>query len=238
MNLLCLPIVLWHLSASLTFADSAELRGTIAAESQAFWASATFWVTVASLLASVAALIGLFFSLRLTRQTLAVTRELGHRQTRAYVEAAGLELSIDKGDLVVICRNSGETPAPFFAVGVEARRVPKSEMYRLLCVKLRVDPSKSWTALGKGSDWRAKVTPPTGSQAVREFGEGSFNPEERLLITGIIIYKDIFGHYFRTEFAFFTHNEADKNFMRPNGQFPAYVEVSNLEASKILGMST
>lgn len=229
-------IILWFSSACTAFADSNDVRSAIAAESQAFWAAATFWLTGVSLLASIAALIGLFISLRLTRQTLAVTRDLGHRQTRAYVEAVGLELSVDEGDVVVICRNSGETPSPFFAVGVEARRIPKNSMSHVLTLETSVDPSKSWTALGKDSDWRAKVTPRIGSQEVREFRQGTFNQQEQLLITGIIIYKDIFGHYFLTEFAFFSHNGLEKQFMRPNGQFPAYAPLSDLDASRRLGI--
>ncbi|MCJ9668521.1 MULTISPECIES: hypothetical protein [unclassified Neorhizobium] len=235
MTKLRLAGVSWVMTSVPALADTPDIRSAIAAESQAFWAGASFLITMISLVVSCLALWALFVSLKQTRTALEDTKNLGQRQARAYVEANDLQLSYDQGDLVVICKNSGETPSPFFAVGVEARKVHKSNMYHVLSEIPQATPRKSWAALGKGAEWPAKVTPDTGSQSVREFGENAFNDDERLLVTGTIIYQDIFDRFFRTEFAFFTYNKIRDEFFRPNGHFTSYVELPKSQVDILLG---
>ncbi|WP_164897099.1 hypothetical protein [Sinorhizobium meliloti] len=86
-------------------------------------------------------------------------------------------------------------------------RLHRSAYAMVASKKPDVIPRKSWAALAKGGEWRAKVTPEPDRQAVSEFNGDRYGADERLLVTGVVIYQDIFDRYFRTEFAFFSHND-------------------------------
>lgn len=181
------------------------------------------------------ALYFLFRSLQQTQEAPDITKDLGHRQTRAYVEAATLTFSMDDdGDLVVRCQNSGETPSPMVAVGVEATRVSAGNIGHVLKTNRPPSPPrKTWTAVGARGTLRAKVTPLTGHSAVAEFRTGAFDTNERLLVVGTIIYQDIFNQFFKTEFAFFSASPKD-GFLRPNGLSAAYRPIPLQEVESVL----
>jgi hypothetical protein len=216
-------------------ADEYAMRSAAAAEWQSYWAAWAVGASATSLIVSGVALYFLFRSLQQTQEALDVTKDLGHRQTRAYVEATTVTFSMDDdGDLVVRCQNSGETPSPMVAVGVEAVRLPSGNIAHLLKANRPPSPPrKTWTAIGARGTLRAKVTPLKGHSAVAEFRAGGFGLNERLLVVGTIIYQDIFSQYFRTEFAFFSTSPKD-GFLRPNGLLAAYEPVSQQEVESLL----
>lgn len=236
MRLMIIALLSWLAEATgAGAADEYAMRSAVAAEWQSYWAAWAVGASVTSLIVSGIALYFLFRSLQQTQEAVDVTRDLGHRQTRAYVEAATLTFSMDDdGDLVVRCQNSGETPSPMVAIGVEAVRVSAGRIGHLLKANRPPSPPrKTWTAIGAHGTLRAKVTPLTGHSAVAEFRAGTFGLNERLLVVGTIIYQDIFNRFFRTEFAFFSVSPKD-GFLRPNGLLAAYQPMSLQEVESLL----
>ncbi|GAC1046326.1 hypothetical protein [Rhizobium sp. No.120] len=237
MKLVIIAIATWLIAmVGEGWADDYTARSVSASEAQAHWAHVSVWVSAASVVLSSIALLGLAGSLLQTRNTLRETRDLGRRQARAYVEASDIDFSVDdKGDLVVVCHNSGETPSPMVAVGVEAVRVSMQEMYHVLRNNRPPSPPrKTWTSVGAGKPLFAKVTPLRGSSYIEEFQDQQFGLNDRLLVVGTIIYQDIFDEYFTTEFAFFSHSQL-KGFLRPNGMMAAYKSISKEEVERAFG---
>lgn len=228
----------WLLAmVSIAMADSQyDEMSAFAAAAQAHWAQLSFWTTCISLLVSIAALIGLFTSLRQTRLALEQARDLGHAQGRAYVEASDVQFSEDLGCILVSCKNSGQTPSPYIAIGLEAVFTDTMNMDHVLVARTEIAPEKSWHALGAAGGFTAKLTPRTGYSSVQDWLRGVQMKDARLLIYGTIIYSDVFKQYFKTEFAFFTHAGAGRSFLRPHRDLPAYKPLTSDEYNRWLGM--
>lgn len=237
MELMIIAVLDW-LSAVTGAGATDELsnRTLLAAEAQARWAYVSAVVSACSLLISFGALIGLFRSLDQTRRTLKVTRELGETQARAYVEASDVQFSEDIGCILVSCKNSGQTPSRYIAIGLEAVLTDKINMDRALIARSETPPQKSWAALGAGGTFTAKLTPRTGHNSVQNWLRASQIKDARLLIYGTIIYSDVFEQYFKTEFAFFTHQSAGRGFLRPHRDLPAYRPLTSDEYNRWLAM--
>ncbi|MGM4980931.1 hypothetical protein [Rhizobium sp. 11_C7_N12_5] len=217
-------------------ADEYGMRSAAAAEWQATWAFLAMIVSLGSLGVSGVALYFLFKSLQQTRSALDVTQSLGQAQARAYIEASDVQFSDDTGCILVTCKNSGQTPSPFVAIGLEAVSTTKVNMDHALKGRAETPLEKSWAALGAGGEFTAKLTPRTGQSSVQDWFRMPAIKDQRMLVYGMIIYSDVFNQYFKTEFAFFTHRgvKSDK-FLRPHGFHLAYKELTSEEYNRWLG---
>lgn len=224
-------------AVSIAIADDQFTEmSAFAAVEQAHWAKLSVWLTCVSLVISIAALVCLYFSLLQTRQAVTDTRTLGEAQMRAYVEAVKLEYSKDKGDIVVECQNSGQTPSLLVGVGLEAIRVHETRMYNVLVNRPETPPRKTWPAIAAGRSLFAKLTPDTGSSAVEQLINGLFSENERLLIVGTILYRDVFDIPFQSDFAFFVDPSDVRTFLRPNGKRSAFQKLTPTEFVRALGV--
>lgn len=217
----------------------------MAAEKEAHSAALAICVSIASLILSLGTLVALLFSLRQTNAALDVTRatawateELAKTQSRAYVQVVNISVARD-GGLIVKCQNAGETPSPFFAIGASAMRVPDGQIQHVLKHDIGPLEMKSWVALGAHEPWPAKIDLTQGRADYQAFKNRTLGVRENLLIRGRVIYQDIFGSYFLTEFAFFSDNEAKRyEFLRPFGALAAYKPISREEADALLGQES
>jgi hypothetical protein len=226
------------------FEDILMVRSVLAAQSQAASSAAAIWVGIASLVVSLGALVGLGFSLHQTNKSLAASRaaartteELAKIQSRAYVQVNMLSIAKD-GDLLVSCQNAGETPSPFFAVGATAVRAKDGEIQHTLKLDMGSLDMKSWVALGVREAWPAKIKLSGGISDYDAFKNGTLGVGENLLVRGRVVYQDIFGTFFMTEFAFYANNETSgRKFLQPFGVLAAYKLLTQAEANGFLGQN-
>lgn len=205
----------------------------LAAQQQmALWAKWTFWLTISSVALSAVALVGLWKSLQQTREAITDNRRLGEAQTRAYVHAASARHAwTDTGyGLLINVLNVGQTPASHFEVCGQLRKVKHGDIEKSLDQFVQL-PMKGWTTLGPGqapTDVRLDIS--DYLDIVAEFG----TPQEGyvLLVDGSIRYRDMYGHWFETRYAFWSHTvetgqiNGRNKLRRPTSRLRAYEAVA------------
>lgn len=180
-----------------------EWADLLAQQEMAKWARYMFWATAASVLLSLGALIGLFFSLRQTSLALCENKQLGQAQARAYVHVSSARHSwTDEGyGLLLNIENVGETPAKSFEVG---GILLKAEVGNVSAqIFPRTYKMKRWAALGGKSKLSVRLDTKAFNALVIEFGR----PVDGhvLLVTGTVRYADIFDSWHETDFSFYSY---------------------------------
>ncbi|MGV2102911.1 hypothetical protein [Rhizobium sp. 21-4511-3d] len=184
-------------------------------------------------------LLALWWSLRQAERALSqsrdaekATRERDQASIRAYVHVDKVTLG-SGGRPILHCKNTGATPAKFFAVGADIKRVPYGEISR--SAVLGNYEMKAWPALGGSSELTVNVQPTRGEELLEEFVlRGGFAPRECLVIVGRVVYADIFDSKFETGFVFYTRSgQQSGSFSRPVNGLPAFRELSAAEWSAI-----
>ncbi len=195
------------------------------------WAKWMFWATIYSIALSGGALFGLWRSIGLTREAISDNRRLGEAQSRAYVHAASAHhANTDKGyGLLINLINVGETPAAIFEIGARIRKVQHGNIENSLAERPAFQ-MKSWTALGPG-------LPPLDVRLDIEKAVDIINEFSRpidgyvFLVDGTISYRDVYGQWFETDFAFWSYTTqtgkvtGNNKLRRPTSRIRAYQAV-------------
>lgn len=209
------------------FRDVTDLNAQI---EMAYWAKNMYYATLISIAVGVAGFGGLVLSLLQTGRaindnhvTSADARELGKAQARAYLHVTGIVCT--DGAVLAKVSNTGETPSPVYFVGCEAKRIPLGQISSSL--KLGDYRMKSWQALPAKTELPARVEVTNGAELLHQnlhhtVGIYEWGEADRLVITGTVIYEDIFGEMFQTAFAFYAPNSMGK-FLKPTHMLPAYM---------------
>lgn len=208
-----------------------EVQDLEAQKEMVTWAFSSFLVSLGSLAMSGAALYGLFSSLAQTRTAIKDNRELGEVQARAYVHATEVKIG-QTAKPIVVCHNTGQTPAKFFAIGAELKKVPEGSV--TANAHLSSYEMKAWPALAGGQTLSVNVDPTDGKNLVYKLVNDQFASKETLLLVGRIIYCDVFDQYFETGFAFYTTPDRKLKFSRPVNSLPAFHKISAAEAKALL----
>lgn len=217
--------------------DAREEADLVAQQEVALW---TYWMLVATVCScgvSMAALVGLLRSLRQTGRAIKDNREIGEAHGRAYVHPVSLTFGEDRTSLIVKCKNLGATPAATFAVGLEIKLVKFGEISENAVT--RDYEMKTWSGLGTGEEEAktCRCAPTNGSEYLAMYYLGQIPDQHCLLVCGKIIYSDVFRRYHETGFAYFAWRGNSFRWQRPVNSIPAYVPLSDGEASAKLSFS-
>lgn len=116
----------------------------------AFWAKWMFWASIGGIGVSAVAILAAFQSLRASRVALrdgrdaaAAAQRLGEMQIQAYVYAKSAAFG-QNDNVVVTCRNVGNTPATNFAVNATAQIVNRGNVSESIAFK--PDGFETWPA--------------------------------------------------------------------------------------------
>ncbi|MBX8785459.1 hypothetical protein HBA94_17010, partial [Ochrobactrum sp. GRS2] len=197
-----------------------DLESLLAQQSQA---NTAIWQYINSYLAtfiSAVALVCLTISLRLTKQALSDTREIGEAQTTCYIHASNATWGANN-NIIIHCENSGLTPASNFSVSGKCYlAMPGSISSSIVFEEW---PLKHWSALASHSTLKVSLDE-LDTDVIQKFKTNQQPKGTTFVIIGSIYYKSVFGKTFRTQFAFFNQsNNPQANFRRPT---------SNLEVHK------
>jgi len=120
-------------------------------------------------------------------------------QLRAYVHVEKVQaLWRDQGvELGIWVVNTGQTPATFFALACTSEIVEPGGYEKVFPTGLRY---KRWPALGAGRDLSAKIRP-AGAVGLK-VTQIRADQTNMLRVAGSVIYGDIFGALYESEFAF------------------------------------
>lgn len=144
--------------------------------------------------------VGVYF----VRETLAETRRIGEAQTRAYVfakEAIIFNSHTEHPTIRIKLFNTGASPAKYFRVGCVAYLRPYGTTSEYM-IPADLDYGY-WTGLGAGSSDTVGQHP---AGLVERIGEADSQLGTRaLIIAGRVIYCDIFGDEWESDFAFFRY---------------------------------
>lgn len=171
-------------------------------------------------------------AISLSRETEKSTQERDQASIRAYVHVD--KVTFGQGSRPILyCKNTGSTPAKFFAVGVDIKKVPYGKISQ--SAVLGNYEMKAWPALGGNSQLTVNAEPTLGEELLEEYARQRFDPSECLVVVGRIVYADIFDRKFETGFAFYTNYRRGGTFGRPVSNLPAFRELSANEWVAIFG---
>ncbi|TBB67727.1 hypothetical protein ELH42_16865 [Rhizobium ruizarguesonis] len=220
-------------------AEARDEKDLQAQQEMVHYAAAAFWTSVVTGAIGVLTLLGLGWSLSQTergfRRTLEAekaARELDQAGIRAYVHIDEVSMG-STGRPLVVCMNTGSTPAKFFAIGADIKKVAYGNLSKNAV--LANYEMKAWPALGGNSQLSVNVNPTRGEEILGEYALQGFGPNECLMIVGRIVYVDIFDRKFETGFAFYNRGTSSKKFSRPVNDLPAFRELTTAEWIRICG---
>jgi len=206
------------------------------------YAARSFWASVVTGAIGVLTLVGLGWSLTQTergfRRTLEAekaARELDQAGIRAYVHIEEVTMG-NTGRPIVVCKNTGSTPAKFFAIGADIKKVPLDSISK--SAVLANYEMKAWPALGGNTQLSVNVNPTRGEEILKEYALNGFAPGQCLVIVGRVVYVDIFDRKFETGFTFYNRGRSSKKFSRPVNDLPAFRELTTAEWIQICGERT
>lgn len=183
----------------------------MAQQQMACWTTWIFWTSAAGVIVSAFALLGLFRSLRQTRQAIGDAREIGEFQTQAYVLVEKADFGKSNGIILTI-RNTGQTPATHFSVAGTVKRVKRGTISKSL--DFTSTNFKTWSALGSGTSLTVNLG--NGNfEDVGAFWKQGFPADEALIVSGRVVYSTIFNHDHETQFGFYADHDAPDHFRRP-----------------------
>ena len=191
---------IFDLAQAITVAD------LMAQQEMACWSGFAFMATLASLVVSALALIGLFISLGQTRRSLNITRSLGEAEARAYVHVAHAKHVWESGPapytVLLYLENVGATPAKNFQVGGELKKVRFGQVSE--SIKIKPYEMKAWSGLRPGQPHTSvRLDVDEYAELAREFTNSV--KDHYILLLGTVRYQDIFDQWFETDFALYSH---------------------------------
>ena len=205
----------YDLAAQENMAQYALLGLGIAAFGAAVTSAATFFV-YRTLEATRDAVTQANGATEAARQAVAVTRETGRDQSRAYVHMKSIRWAeaADRVLVTLIVENSGETPCPRFEVGAIVNKVtaglPGRE-YPPIDVDLT-----GWSALPGRQEFTIPIVPAFGDSEQRVLARDI--TKEIILVQGSIRYSTIYGELYESEFSFMGKGRSRKTDDEPHGK--------------------
>ena len=168
-------------------------------------------------------LVGL--TLKATRDAVAETRRVGEAQARAYVYAKNAELRHEYASTKVklYCANTGQSPARYFRIGI-ASAVLKLPTGGNITVPSDL-AYKTWTGLGANDIDTVNMYPDDMAMHIYRAGMAEEPGKVAVFVVGRIIYGDIFGDEWESEFSFFVRppfKHGVRKMSRSTAQLRAY----------------
>ncbi len=204
---------------------------------------------LASVVLGVVGALLLWLTLKRTREAnetaqkaVAVTREVGQHQSRAYLHIEKVEgywgdVTGREFSPLIYVKNTGMTPARWFEVKwkyFKLDRGSKLDSVEKFFAEVRGDKEikfMRYMALGSQSEWSVRAWPADG-----EFGEGLYRERKgkRLFVAGVLRYETMYGEVFESEFVFSADPPVYK-FERKEG--PEEGDTEETRAIKSFGVS-
>lgn len=202
----------------------------MAQQTMAYWAKAMFWTTVASIVLSIGALIGLFVSLAQTARALKDSRTNSEIQNQAYAYVESLEYGTVSA-MVATCKNSGLTPATHFSISAKAQLLKPGAV----STGANFDNSglKTWSRIGPGEAPTVALDV-EHSDIVARFIQGDVEPDDLLVISGTLVYCTIYNHDHETQFLFYVDQKHPKRFRRPTANLRTFHRLENPAKAAVL----
>lgn len=206
-------------------------RDVLAQESMAQWTWVMGLTSIVGMGLSAGAAFAALRSVSLSRKALTQaeksvgeTVKIGQAQSRAYVHAKEATFSTDAPDLIVRVQNTGQTPATYFSVGGRVQIVEPGTVSQ--SIEIGNYDMKTWPALGAGVELTVQLSSGDNS-GIRETIEMFQARPGRspLVVTGKIVYADVFGSLFESPFSFYVR-PGERRFRRPVAPFRAFQPVT------------
>lgn len=194
-----------------------------AQKSMAWWTRAMFWTTVASIILSAGALVGLLISLRQTARTIKDARISSELQNQAYAFVSNIEYG-SRSPLIAKCKNTGLTPATHFSIAATAQVVKLGQVSESANFTDR--DFKTWSRLGPGEETSAALSVKE-NDLIRRFTQLEFGKDEVLVISGTLIYCTIYNQDHETQFLFYAERGSRARFRRPTAALVSFHRVDD-----------
>lgn len=234
-------------------------RDLAAQEGMAKWAKYMFWAAVASVALTAAGVFLIWQTLIYTRtaaiaakdavteakeatkaailgaeaaeRTVAETRRIGDAQVKSYIliNEAALNWDGPNPHIMMVCKNTGQTPAPFFDVGASVKTAPLKG-YADWGIIERDFEFQTWSGLGGNDELTIRYTP----KNLHVYANIQHDIDAYLVITGVVRYGDVFGDIYESEFAFFTPQKSRghaRKMSRPVARLRVFQKIDTAKAN-------
>jgi hypothetical protein len=198
-----------------------------AQQSMAWWTRAMFWTTLASIILSAGALVGLLISLRQTARTIKDTRISNELQNQAYAFISRIDYG-DRSPLVAFCKNTGLTPATHFSISATAQIVKVGQI--TASANFENKDYKTWTRLGPGEETTVGLSV-LNDDLIAKFKKALVEQDEVLLICGSLVYCTIYNQDHESQFMFYAYRDSASRFRRPTASIRSFYRIPDPKRS-------